>query len=157
MKKTFITAAAIMATAAALAQPPAGDAKAGDFYGEKPTAENVVAVAQIPALLEKKPVFDTKIKAKVLDVCPKKGCWLKLAVNDSTTAFVKMKDYAFFLPTAIIGKTIILEGEAKTITNSVEELKHYAEDAKKSKKEIDAITVPKKEIRFTAKGIVVTE
>ncbi|MET0394478.1 MAG: DUF4920 domain-containing protein, partial [Chitinophagaceae bacterium] len=103
------------------------------------------------------PSIDTRITAKVLDVCPKKGCWLKLAVNDSTTAFVKMKDYAFFLPMAIKGKTIVLDGEAMMKTTSVDELRHYAQDAKKSKDEIAAITKPLTEIRFTAKGITVVE
>ncbi|HJV20168.1 MAG TPA: hypothetical protein VJ552_09855 [Sediminibacterium sp.] len=41
------------------------------------------------------------------------------------------------------------------VTTSVDELKHYAADAKKSKAEIDAITQPKKEIRLVAKGIKV--
>ncbi|MES1217398.1 MAG: DUF4920 domain-containing protein, partial [Bacteroidota bacterium] len=93
----------------------------------------------------------------VLDVCPKMGCWLKLAINDSTTAFVKMKDYGFFAPLAIKGKTIVLDGEVKMKTTSVEELRHYAEDAKKSKQEIAAIKTPKKEINFIANGILVVE
>ena len=97
------------------------------------------------------------MRAKVLDVCPKKGCWLKLQVNDTTTAFVKMKNYGFFLPMAVKGKTIVLDGKIEMITTSVEELQHYAQDAKKSQAEIDAITEPQKEIRFTAKGITVVE
>lgn len=157
MKKVFLAAAALFATLVINAQPPAGDAKIGEWYGEKPGTEGTVSIAEIPAKLEKQESLDTRIKAKVLDVCPKKGCWLKLAVNDTTTAFVKMKDYGFFLPSAIKGKTIILDGEAKIKTTSVEELKHYAEDAKKSKEEIAAITKPEKEIRFTAKGIMVVE
>lgn len=139
------------------AQPPAGDAKKGDFYGEKPKAKGAMDIAELPAQLEKTPVVQTKVKAKVLDVCSKKGCWIELAVDDKTTAFVKMKDYAFFVPMAAIGKTVVLEGEAKLTTTSVEELKHYAEDAKKSQAEIDAITEPKSEIRFMASGIVIVE
>lgn len=44
-----------------------------------------------------------------------------------------MKDYAFFLPTAIKGKTILLDGKAQLKQTSVEELRHYAEDAKSPK------------------------
>ena len=68
-----------------------------------------------------------------------------------------MKDYGFFLPTAAIGKTVVIDGVVKMKTTSVAELKHYAEDAKKSKEEIDAITKPEKEINVLAKGIVVVE
>jgi hypothetical protein len=42
-------------------------------------------------------------------------------------------------------------------TTSVAELKHYAEDAKKSQAEIDAIKEPQKEVRVTAKGIVIVD
>jgi len=157
MKKLFSLFVLALSASAVMAQPPAGDAKPGEWYGEKTTTDGAINIAEIPSRLEKNESFDTKIKAKVLDVCPKKGCWLKLAVNDSTTAFVKMKDYAFFLPEAIKGKTIVLDGQAQMKTTSVDELKHYAEDAKKSKEEIAAITQPQKEIRFTAKGIVVVE
>ena len=157
MKKILFAFMMTAIVLSAAAQPPAGDAKPGDWYGEKPTVNGAIGIAEIPAKLAVNESFDTKITAKVLDVCSKKGCWLKLAVNDSTTAFVKMKDYAFFLPTAIKGKTIVLDGAAMMKTTSVDELKHYAQDAKKSKDEIAAITKPEKEIRFTATGILVVE
>ena len=70
---------------------------------------------------------------------------------------VKMKDYGFFLPVAAKGKTVVIDGEVKMKTTSVAELQHYAEDAKKSKEEIAAITKPEKEIRVMAKGIVIVE
>ena len=55
------------------------------------------------------------------------------------------------------GKEVVIEGEVSMKTTSVKELKHYAEDAKKSQAEIDAITQPKKEVNILAKGIVVVE
>ncbi|MFL9484447.1 DUF4920 domain-containing protein [Chitinophagaceae bacterium LWZ2-11] len=157
MKKAFITLIVLASINIAKAQPPAGLASVGTNYGAVTNANGAVNISELPGKLQQTEIVQTKVKAKVLDVCPKKGCWLKLQVNDSTTAFVKMKDYAFFLPLDIKGKTIVLDGEAKMKTTSVEELRHYAEDAKKSKQEIDAITKPEKEIRFTASGIVVVE
>jgi len=157
MKQLILSALAAISILTATAQPPAGNANPGDWYGEKVQTANAIDIADIPAKLKDKEAFTTKVKAKVLDVCMKKGCWLKLAVNDSTTAFVKMKDYAFFLPTAVKGKTIVLDGEVKMITTSVDELRHYAKDAKKPQAAINAITQPKKEIRFTATGITVVQ
>ena len=55
------------------------------------------------------------------------------------------------------GKTVVIDGKVEIKTTSVAELKHYAEDAKKSKEEIDAITKPEKEVRVMAKGIVIAE
>lgn len=157
MKKLFSLFVLALSASAVMAQPPAGDAKPGEWYGEKTTTDGAINISEIPAKLEKQSSFDTKIKAKVVDVCSKKGCWLKLQVNETTTAFVKMKDYGFFLPEAVKGKTIVLDGKAELKTTSVDELRHYAEDAKKSKEEIAAITKPEREIRFLAKGIVVVE
>lgn len=156
MKKLLLLVVAATTLSLAQAQPPKGSAKPGTVYGAKnTTATGAVDIAGLPAQLAQKDSIQTKVIAKVLDVCPKKGCWMKLQINDSTTAFVKMKDYGFFVPMDMIGKTIVLDGEAKLKTTSVDELRHYAEDAKKPQAEIDAINQPQKEIRFTATGIVV--
>lgn len=157
MKKAAFIAVFALTALFAIAQPPTGDAKPGEWYGEKISADNAIDIADIPARLQTKKKLGTKIKAKVLDVCPKMGCWIKLAINDSSSAFVRMKDYGFFLPLAIKGKTVVLEGEAAMKTTSVAALRHYAEDANGSKEEIAAITQPKNEIIFTANGILVVD
>lgn len=157
MKKLLICLIIMAGSKFLLAQPPAGNALPGDAYGAGAQAAKATDIVTLPSQLKKDKSISVVIKAKVLDVCPKKGCWLKLQVNDSTTAFVKMKDYGFFLPSAIKGKTIVLDGEAELKITSVDELRHYAEDAKKSKEEVEAITKPTEEIRLTAKGISVVK
>lgn len=140
------------------AQPPAGDAKPGEWYGEKVSTEGAVDLNDVVKKLNGGSMFpEVKIKAKITEVCPKKGCWLKLELENGETAMVKMKDYGFFLPLAAKGKTVIIDGEVNLKTTSVAELKHYAEDAKKTKEEIDAIKEPKKEVKVMAKGIVIVE
>ncbi|HQV56062.1 MAG: DUF4920 domain-containing protein [Chitinophagaceae bacterium] len=158
MKKLFFTLAIAGFAFVVNAQPPAGDAKLGEWYGEKVTTDGAVALTDVVAKLANgAEPMETKIKAKIVEVCPNKGCWLKLELSNGETAMVKMKDYGFFLPVAAKGKTVVIDGEVKMKTTSVAELKHYAEDAKKSKAEIDAITKPEKEVRVTAKGIVIVE
>ncbi len=158
MKKILLSILVCGLFVFAQAQPPEGDAKPGDWYGEKVPPDGAVAINDAVAKLNAgQESVDGKIKAKIVDVCPKKGCWLKLELEDGKTAMVKMKDYGFFLPVSAKGKTVVIDGETKIKTTSVSELKHYAEDAKKSKEEIDAITQPMKEVRVLAKGIVVVE
>jgi hypothetical protein len=157
MYKFLLTLLIIVSALVVNAQPPEGEANPGEWYGAKVDPDGMIDIAKIPDLLAKNASFDTKVKARIIHVCPKKGCWLKLQVNDTTTALVKMKDYGFFLPLSAKGKTVVLEGDVKIKNTTVEELRHYAEDAKKSKEEIAAITKPEKEIRFTAKGIMVLE
>lgn len=140
------------------AQPPAGDAKPGEWYGEKVSTEGAVDINDVVKKLNGGSEFpEVKIKAKITEVCPKKGCWLKLELENGETAMVKMKDYGFFLPLAAKGKTVVIDGAVNLKTTSVAELKHYAEDAKKTKEEIDAIKEPKKEVKVMAKGIVIAD
>ncbi len=158
MKKLFFTLVIAGLGFIANAQPPAGDAKPGEWYGEKVSTEGAVDLNDVVKKLNGGSEFpEVKIKAKITEVCPKKGCWLKLELENGETAMVKMKDYGFFLPLAAKGKTVIIDGAVNLKTTSVAELKHYAEDAKKTKEEIDAIKEPKKEVKVMAKGIVIVD
>ena len=158
MKKILLTTTALLLFIFTYAQPPAGDANLGDVYGEKIKAKGAIAIADVVSQLnDETKASDVKIKAKIVEVCPNKGCWLKLELPDGNQAMVKMKDYGFFVPLAAKGKTVVIEGQASMKTVSVKELRHYAEDAKKSQSEIDAITQPKKEVSVLAKGIVVVQ
>ncbi|SKC07950.1 protein of unknown function [Soonwooa buanensis] len=141
--------------------PPAGDAKVGEFYGkdvEMTVAKNAITVKDLNKKLTKEAkVENVAVKGTVTEVCPKKGCWVKLKTDDGKDFFVKMKDYGFFVPMALVGKNVVLEGNAESKTTSVNELKHYAEDAKKPQSEIDAIKDPKTETRFLASAIKVVK
>lgn len=141
--------------------PPAGKALVGDVYGagiSNNAEKNAITPKKLDQKLKKSgKVENVAVKGKVTEVCDKKGCWMTVETDNNEKFFVKMKDYAFFVPTALVGKTIILEGNAETKVISVDEQKHYAEDAKKSKSEIDAITKPQEETRFMASGIKVVQ
>jgi hypothetical protein len=158
MKRIVVLSLMIGSFLMAQAQPPAGDAKVGDRYGAAFNAEGALNINDVAKKLMGGSEFpQVQVAAKVSDVCSKKGCWLKLELANGETATVKMKDYGFFLPVAAIGKNVIINGEATLKTVSVAEQKHYAEDAKKSQAEIDAIKEAKKELRILASGIVVTQ
>ena len=141
--------------------PPEGKALVGDSYGAKlseKSEKKAITTAKLEKKLRKaKKVENVAIKGKVTEVCDKKGCWFTVETDNNEKFFVKMKDYGFFVPTALKGKNIVMEGTAETKVISVDEQKHYAEDAKKSQQEIDAITQPKEEIRFVANGIKVVK
>ncbi|MES2763417.1 MAG: DUF4920 domain-containing protein [Bacteroidota bacterium] len=157
MKKITLFIAIILCAFFVNAQPPEGKANIGDTYGAKVTEEGAVSISELPALLKGKDTIAVKVRAKAVSSCSKKGCWMNLQIDDKNTAFVKMKDYGFFVPMAIENKNVILDGIAFIKTTSVAELKHYAEDGKKSQAEIDAIKEPKQEIRLLANGIMVVK
>ena len=155
--KLILSLAALLVATLGLAQPPDLPAAPGTSYGNEVKSSGAVAVAELPQLLKNEQPQIVKVQGTVTDVCPKMGCWLSLQMPNNTTVFVKMKDYGFFVPTALKGRTVVMDAEARILTTSVEELRHYAEDAKKSQQEIDAIKTPKEEIRLTASGITVVK
>lgn len=95
----------------------------------------------------------TKMKAKIVEVCSSKGCWMKLDMDGENQVMVKFKDYGFFMPLDAEGD-VVVNGKAFITETPVDELRHYAEDAGKSKEEIEAITEPKLEYRFEADGVL---
>ncbi len=97
--------------------------------------------------------LQVKFEAKVNSVCKKKGCWMRLAIGEQEEAFVKFKDYAFFVPKDSAGETAVVNGKAYVENVSVEEQRHMAEDAGKSEDEIAAITEPKSTLAFMASGV----
>ena len=54
-------------------------------------------------------------------------------------------------------REVIVEGKAYVTETSVNELRHYAEDAGKSKEEIAKITESKREFAFEAHGVLMKE
>lgn len=141
--------------------PPDGNALVGDFYGADVSQDSegkAISVATLEGKLKtEKKIEGVVVKGLVTDVCEKRGCWLTVKTENGSSFFVKMKDYAFFVPTSLKGKNVVLEGNAEKKITTVADLKHYARDAKKTKAEIDLITSSKEEIRFLADGIKVVQ
>ena len=101
--------------------------------------------------------IDTKMIARVDEVCQAKGCWMKLDLENGEQVMVKFKDYGFFMPMDIAGKEVVLNGKAFVNEVPVDEQRHYAEDAGKSAEEIAKITEPKKTFSFVADGVLLKE
>ena len=78
--------------------------------------------------------FEGQVKAKVTEVCKAEGCWIKVQKADGTSMMVRSKDHKFFMPENIVGKTVLIEGNATVKEVSEEMRKHYAEDGGKTKK-----------------------
>ena len=97
------------------------------------------------------------ITGEVESVCQVKGCWMKIITDDGETVRVTFKDYGFFVPKDLSGKRILMEGKPEVKVTSVDELKHYAEDAGKSAEEIANITESKREVTFVATGVKIQQ
>ncbi len=101
--------------------------------------------------------IDVKFASKINKVCSKKGCWMRLNLSNGKETMVRFKDYGFFMPLDSQDKEVIVAGKAFIKETSVDELRHYAEDAGKSKEEIAKITEPQIEFAFEANGVLMKE
>lgn len=160
MKKNKFLSFLILSTALIAACKTASTVDANSFGAGVSTKDNPVAFADVVRQLDTQDSMNVVVKAKVEEVCQAKGCWMNLVDGQGVTdeqLFVRFKDYAFFVPKDIAGREVLIEGVAYTEETSVEELRHYAEDAKKSAEEIAAIMEPIKEKKFMATGVLLLE
>ena len=128
------------------------------FFGDSISADNAISNEEMISIFEKLKAGDTlnvKFKSLIKNVCQKKGCWMTLELSNKKEAFVKFKDYAFFVPKNAQDEEVIVNGKAFVSIESVEELKHYAKDAGKSQASIDSIVTPKTTYSFMADGVLI--
>lgn len=125
------------------------------YHGKTISEKGAIPATQLVTKMGGKDKMPAKVEGTVEDVCKMKGCWMKVKTGDGQVMRVSFKDYGFFVPKDIVGKTVVLEGTAETTTTPVSELRHYAQDAGKSKEEIEKITQPEKALTFVADGVIV--
>ena len=124
-----------------------------EYYGEKINPTNTVSLQDLITHAKEKSI--AKVNGTILSTCPKKGCWMQVKVETDTIQ-VTFKDYGFFVPkNGLENKKTVLEGFVKQDTISVKMLRHYAEDAGKSKSEIELIVKPQFKLSFVASGVII--
>lgn len=160
----FFAVAAIMLVTACNST---GQTTTDEVAGEATTEENaakvfgaafepgeVLAYKDLAAKVSDTDSLTVVVQGEVSDVCQAKGCWMNITQENGEEMMVRFKDYGFFMPKDIAGREVVMNGKAFFQLTTVDELRHYAEDAGKSQEEIDAITEPKRELAFLADGVI---
>ncbi len=101
--------------------------------------------------------LNVKFASTIKEICQKKGCWMSLQLDKDNEAFVKFKDYGFFVPMNAQNKEVVVNGKAFVSVTTVDELKHYAKDEGKSQEEINTITQPEVTYSFLADGVLIAK
>jgi len=136
------------------------EAQENEVFGEAFTPQEALSYLALQEKMQSIDSVEVQFTGTVQEVCQAKGCWMTIAEqanSEDTPVMVKFKDYGFFMPKDIAGRKVVMNGYAFREVTSVDELRHYAEDAGKSKEEIEAITEPKEELKFLASGVVLLE
>jgi hypothetical protein len=130
-------------------------AQTTSHFGKEINDKKAIAASELPKTMGSREEMNAKVTGTVESVCQVKGCWMKVKMDNGESMRVMFKDYAFFVPKDITGKTVVMEGAAQVKTVPVEHLQHYAKDAGKSNEEVAKITEAKKELTFIADGVIV--
>ena len=149
MRNLLIVGLIISASVGVFAQTGAS------YHGKQISEKGAVPATQLATKMGQKDKMPAKVEGTVESVCKVKGCWMNVKTGDGQVMRVSFKDYGFFVPKDIVGRTIVMEGTAETTTTPVSELRHYAQDAGKSKEEVEKITEPEKALTFVADGVIV--
>lgn len=148
MKKFILVLSILLGTLSAKAQK-------GDTFGDKVKPAGAIEGQSFLKQIEGKDSMNVKLKATILEVCQKKGCWMNVDLGAGKTMMVRFKDYGFFVPKDANGRTAIMDGKAFREIITVDMLRHYAEDAGKSKEEIEKITADEERLSFEASGVLI--
>jgi hypothetical protein len=137
-------------------QKGAMETLSGQPFGEAFTPEKVTDYTALRTQASQQDSVEAVMVVTVTEVCQVKGCWMNVVAAETggEPMLVRFKDYGFFMPKDIAGRKVVIKGQAFRQVTSVDELRHYAEDAKKSAEEIEAITEPREELRFLASGVL---
>jgi|LauGreDrversion4_2_1035121.scaffolds.fasta_scaffold97532_2 hypothetical protein len=125
------------------------------FYGAEFNKEKSFALNDLYHAMDDADSVDMVISAQIVQTCKKAGCWMEVQNADGTMKTkVFMKDHAFGVPLeGCENKNCLVNGRAFRYKLSVEYLRHLAEDAGKSKEEIEKITEPETAIAIDAMGV----
>jgi hypothetical protein len=146
----------LSASAVALALSLPALAQNGKAYGKEFKTDKAVAATELSTKIGKDSKLENVVVVgEISEVCQAEGCWMKLKNEAGENIFVKFKDHAFLIPKDLAGHKAYVQGKASRKTVSVEDQKHYAEDAGKSDEEIARITEPKVELRIDATGVII--
>jgi len=126
-----------------------------ESFGEKIKLDGAIESTSFLKQIDGKDSLLVKISAPIVNVCQKKGCWMNVDLGEGKQMMVRFKDYGFFVPKDADGKIAVMDGVAFREVLSVDMLRHYAEDAGKSKEEIEKITEPETRLSFEASGVLI--
>lgn len=127
--------------------------KESKFLGKSFDVDEEMKLINLVSEMNNSDSLEAVVEVKVTEVCQAKGCWMKVKLPNGESMRVTFKDYGFFMPKDLAGKSVKMYGIAKKEETDVETLKHFAEDGGESEEEIAKITEPKMDYKFVASGV----
>ena len=132
------------------AREPAAWLPAGEDFGAGVTLDQLSDFRDVINHPENYAMDPVLIRAKVSEVCQRKGCWMVLREGESAVR-VRFKDYGFFVPKNCSGQVAYVEGRVKREVISERTARHYAEESNRG--DPAGIRGPQAVVSFEATGV----
>lgn len=121
-----------------------------EIFGEEINMTKKTSIEDLLARASKGTIQNpVLVEAKVEKVCKASGCWMTLKAPGEGVR-ITFKDYGFFVPAKLEGKTVLVQGEAVIHKMSLKETKHYVKDAGGDPSKV---TEGRTELRVVATGV----
>ena len=121
-----------------------------EIFGEEINMTKKTSIEDLLARSKKGEIKNpVLVEAKVEKVCKASGCWMTLKAPGEGVR-ITFKDYGFFVPAKLEGKTVLVQGEAVIHKMSLKETKHYVKDAGGDPSKV---TEGRTELRVVATGV----
>ena len=121
-------------------------------YGKGVQLVGVTKLPDLAADVKKFEDKDVRIDGTVSEVCQSRGCWMVVGEGPARIR-IKFEGYSFFVPWDSKGKNVRIQGKVKQEVVKEAALKHQAEEAKKSKEEIEMIKGDQVQLTMVATGV----
>jgi hypothetical protein len=152
MKTTFLLLA-ILFSLTVFAQERRGPVH-GQIFGSKPDTTGVMAASKVEDFMDKKVRISVAIRGRVLKVIKQKGGWFTIDAGNSRSISAHFKNYDVTIPTALAGRTVILDGVAQK-QFIADDQQHFAGNTVKGKKQSQVNATAKHRLTFEVSGMMV--
>jgi hypothetical protein len=133
----------------------------GTVYGEGVECTLAVKVSELNDNIDKYVGQRVRVEGLVTDVCPKRGCWIKLASDrEYESLLFKVQDGVIVFPMSLKGKYAVADGVARNVELDLEQTRRYlAHKAEEKGEAFDPATCtqPMTYVRLDGVGAVVRD
>lgn len=131
----------------------------GTKYGKGVTGPEIVKISELMAHPDTYVGKTVRVEGLVLDVCPKRGCWMELASDREFESLrIKVDDGVIVFPLEAKGKKAVAEGVLEkhelSVDDQIAQGKHHAEETGKPF-DPKSITGPKNFYQIRGTGAVI--
>ena len=148
---------------AATPAAPVTPAKSYAKFGAEQTLsdDKAITVAQLLAAPDQYEGKYVRVSGVVTSVCPKKGCWMRVAAAGAKpgaeNVFIKFPDppEGMYIPLEAVGHETIIEGKIKNGTLSQAQARHFKQDAGAPADEIEKVVGPQKQVMLAQPAVVI--